>query len=404
MGKDLFNIYFTGSEEQAEYVKHYSILKEMETRLIGLTNQDTSGSGVENLPNSLKGMIFLDLPDIIITRGKEHELIMNIEITEQVPFGYNMTQRFARCVASAIERIPFAFILPQRKYDYYPSSGTGNWRREWRLFKALERATEIHQVPILPFLWPIDESKYRQNGGLVYNTDKEFRFKNIPPSPLENDEMKEFFEFVNLVIKKSLEGKNKEPLFNNVKLLTRSKETGKICDFKYIDPERLKILNLIKTQDITKYLKDNTQITAQDIAHFLASIYYNNYISKREFTLFIRPTANPLAGSRGYSDPYAGTSLAFDYILCRASNGKTPFDRNINLITFFDHANGFVFWNKLLGNSFGLIGEVMPFGHLKGEPFHGDYLKNNRYLQLRKEIRTFFYTSDVILLREKILF
>lgn len=404
MSNDIFKIYFTGSEEQAEYVKEYSLLKDMKTELIGLTNKDTSGSGVESLPKTLKKMVFLDLPDIIIAQGIEDKLIMGIEITEQVPFGYNMTQRFARCVASAIQGIPFAFILPQRKYDFYPSSGTGNWRHEWRLFKALERATEIHDVPILPFLWPVDESKYRENGGLIYNKDQKFRFKHIPPSPSEDKEIKEFFDFTNKVIEGSLKGSNTRILLNDTKLLERSKETGRICDYKYIDPNRLKILELIETQNIAKYFKDNTILNETAISHFLTSAYYKNYITQRKHTLFIRPTANPLAGSRGYGDPYAGTSLAFDYILCRTNKGKTPLGRDINLVLFFDHENALFFWKKLLGNNFDLISKITSFDNLKGDPFQEAFLESDVHLRLRKEIRTFFYIADVILLREKILF
>ena len=344
MSNAIFKIYFTGSEEQAEYVKEYSLFKDMKTELISLTNKDTSGSGVESLPKALKKMVFLDLPDIIITQGIEDKLIMGIEITEQVPFGYNMTQRFARCVASAIQGIPFAFILPQRKYDFYPSSGTGSWRREWRLFKALERATEIHDVSILPFLWPVDESKYRENGGLIYNKDQKFRFKHIPPSPSEYKEIKEFFDFINKVIEVSLKGSNTRVLLNDTKLLERSKKTGRICDYKYIDPSRLNILELIETQNISKYLKDNTMLNETAISHFLTSAHYKKYITQRKQTLFIRPKANPLAGSRGYGDPYAGTSLAFDYILCRTNKGKSPLGRDINLVTFFDHKNALFFW------------------------------------------------------------
>ena len=68
MSNDIFKIYFTGSEEQAEYVEEYSLLKDMKTELIGLTNKDTSGSGVESLPKTLKKMVFLDLQDLIITQ------------------------------------------------------------------------------------------------------------------------------------------------------------------------------------------------------------------------------------------------------------------------------------------------------------------------------------------------
>lgn len=397
MNKSLFKIYYTGSEEQAEYVKNYSLLNEEKVSIIGLTNQDTSGSNVEKVPASLKKMFFLDLPDLIITYGDKDNLVMGIEITEQVPFGYNMTQRFARTVASAIEGIPFAFILPQRKYDYYPSSDTGSWRYEWRLFKALQRATEIHKVPILPFLWPVDERKFRQNGGLIYNRDPEFSFKHVPPSPSENSEMKDFFNFVDKTLRK-------EELIRTPELMERSKKMGEICNFKYIDPEKLAILDLIKTSNLEKYLKQNTDLNRNEIIDFMNSEYYDKYISKRKDTLFFRPTADPLLGSRGYGDPYAGTSLAFDYILCRYSNGTSPVNRDINLVNFFDHDNAWSFWSKLLGDNRELISKIMPFGNLKGEPFHDEYLLSNSYLKLRKEVRIFFYVSDIILLRNKILY
>lgn len=97
-------------------------------------------------------LVQYDRPDIILLEDDSPVLVL--EKTREVPTGHNVGQRVARLIRAAEFSIPTFFFLPfdARKHGRYSSMCTINTR----LFRAMLRAGEIHDCPVLPVNWPCD--------------------------------------------------------------------------------------------------------------------------------------------------------------------------------------------------------------------------------------------------------
>ena len=94
-----------------------------------------------------------DKPDIILIQNNRPLLV--IEITQEVPTGHNVGQRFARLVRSIELGIPTIYFFPfdAKKHGEYSNICNLNIR----LLAAAKKMYQIHDTPLLCVNWPTDK-------------------------------------------------------------------------------------------------------------------------------------------------------------------------------------------------------------------------------------------------------
>lgn len=437
-----FLIWYTGSRDQAEYIHTYSRYLKGNSILLPLPDSAIKSSSPV-LGKKLLEYFFLDFPDIIVTdRDTVNKYpIIGIEILEQKPVGWNHTQRFARAAASAIKGVPFAYLTPQKRYLFDKDKSEkgpykiGNefykeaLRNEYQLSFSLYKLTTTHNIPCLPFFWPIEDNLKFISEGLIYNDSKELRWRQLPPGPINQkgevyNEIKDFFEFIDLCIGYYLSSK----IFRNSMDEALVKKHLKKIDPKYTtlydkhhvalkipDGGNIKIARREKTPDFIASLKKYGGLYSSNMFHFNELLKSKTFITvmSREDTIIVDVDSDPTKGNRGFSDPYSGVVASFDYRYCREKRYSESIDkRDLNLIFLCLHIKATKFFENMLKREFAQDNLAKYFPMIKVEWSSrekvDDTLNITRRLKaanqpsLKKEIRNFFYFCDLIIFTDNL--
>jgi len=110
-------VWWTGTLGQAEWLISHS------TELRGYAIAKECPKNLESLPLSLRPLMALEQPDLLIS-STENVPLISIEITEQQEFGTNSQQRIARFWSAVVNKIPSAYLLPIESYQIEKASVT----------------------------------------------------------------------------------------------------------------------------------------------------------------------------------------------------------------------------------------------------------------------------------------
>jgi len=284
------------AENRPEQLNHYQIWSDNELEAEWFKSLDKRlGSSSTFViqrrgsnPQIIDQLVEYDRPDIILL-DCEGTPVLVLEKTREVPTGHNVGQRVARLIRAAEFGLPTFFFLPfdARKHGKHTSMCTINVR----LIKALLRAGEVHQCPVLPVNWPCDE-----NGELIINGAENLEISRLVEATLD-----------------SYNGLSTNVLNAHTARMEIELENRKSAYPPYGElPKSAQILNTQKFIDSVGLLHDPNAF------HLLSRL--ESLVYKIEMT--------PDKCKR--QDPYTGMQFIYDYGWLR--DGPTPKDRHTNLI------------------------------------------------------------------------
>lgn len=229
-----------------------------------------------------------DKPDIIVI--KDGTPILVIEITQEVPTGHNVGQRFARLVRAIELGIPAIYYFPFDAKKHGVNANICNLNI--RLLEAADRMLSIHDTPLMCVNWPTD-----QNGEIIVDGSENNVIKDILKSYIESE-----FDKKCIGISKQLTYMNSE----YARRLSIRPLYGKL------PPSVVKI-------ETTKFLKENRIINVPDS------------FKNRQYTYIYKMNMSSDKCKR--QDPYTGTTFIYDYMVCRT--GRSVQDKKSNLVLAF---------------------------------------------------------------------
>ncbi len=241
-----------------------------------------------NNPPLIDKIVEYDKPDIILVHNNKPLLV--IEITQEVPTGHNVGQRFARLVRAIELGIPTIYYFPfdAKKHGEY----AGICNLNIRLLEAARKMLEIHKTPLLCVNWPTDK-----NGEIIIDGT-------------ENDVIIEILaSYVDSCFDKNC--------------------SGIIKHLKYMQTEYSRRLTIRPS-----YSKLPPSVTREKTSAFICKYGLKNVPSAfavRPYTYIYRMDMTPEKCKR--QDPYTGTTFIYDYIACR--NGENVSDKTNNLVLHF---------------------------------------------------------------------
>jgi len=426
-----FVVWYTGSREQAEYISHYSNHLKNNSLLLPLPDSAMKGQSAV-LSETLLSYFFLDFPDVIVCYRDELDRLplVGIEILEQKPVGWNHTQRFPRAAASASLGVPFIFLLPQKRYMFdklksertkhltYDINGEKykeNLREEFQLPFSLYKLTQVHSIPCLPFVWPLNEKNKFLSEGLEYNMDKNLRWKAMPPGPVGmrnnvHSEIRDMFDFIDLTIQYANAGKHPSLLMSESLVLrsiekiapaTTSFYKTKHVALKTPDKGNVKAAEMLTTNSFISLCE---QLLGDDLGMFFDSQELDLFKSRPK-TLLIKIDSDPELGGRGFSDPYSGVTASFDYRYCREER-KLPGikERDSNLVFFADHQNSHSYFKSSISRAIGTqtFDSLFTQGNFKNVAAITEKLFEQGPFRLKKDLKNLFHFADIILTCESL--
>lgn len=229
-----------------------------------------------------------DKPDIILIQNNKPLLV--IEITQEVPTGHNVGQRFARLVRAVEMGIPTIYFFPfdAKKHGEY----AGVCNLNIRLLAAAKKMLQIHKTPLLCINWKTDSS-----GEIVVDGT-------------ENDE-------IIALLKSYLDsGFDKNCTGIRSHLAFMSEEYHRRLAIR---PSYAKL-----PPSVEQY------VTTSFVRNYNLPRLPSGFMG-REKTYVYKMVMTPEKCKR--QDPYTGTAFIYDYIVCR--NGPNPKDKANNLVLYF---------------------------------------------------------------------
>ena len=401
----MFRIWYS-TQAIADWLIKHTNLRSQKLELRRLAESDASKpSEFYRVPGHLKNILYLDAPDIIVE--KEGEPIVAVEISKEAGTGHNAFQRFARIAAAVENLVPAVYIYPEATFIRRQSSQ--RWDRiNPNVFNALEHLMQIYGVPALLFYHP---TYYANHSNAAPPTNSIKGLKNdtqFPSAPdANNNEMREFFEFINLIVSRSLRGKSKIPLINERIVMSRrswmqSEYALKGGNARTWSPDTSTVV--VQTQELLDFLK---KFVPQDYV-------FGDLLTYRKETVIYQVDAK----FRG--DPYPGVLSALDYMKCRL--GKTYEDRDKNLAISWgriEHAENRLMQvisthNTSINDYISALSSVRTspqkclLGITNFSDLRNSYLIPRYYMQARygcmftkvKHIRVFSYFADAILFQD----
>lgn len=241
-----------------------------------------------NNPELIEKITEYDKPDIILV--KDGRPLLVIEITQEVPTGHNVGQRFARLVRAVELGIPTIYFFPfdARKHGEY----AGICNLNIRLLKAAKNMLSIHNTPLLCVSWITDA-----DGEIIVDGTENNQIKEILDSYVES-------------------GFNKNA-------------PGIQRQLQIMDEEYTRRLN-IRPSYATVPPSVQEYKTDRFIEYFNLNDIPENFCS-REKTFVYTMAMTPDKCKR--QDPYTGTTFIYDYMMCR--NGENVSDKYNNLVLHF---------------------------------------------------------------------
>lgn len=229
-----------------------------------------------------------DKPDIILVKNNVPLLV--IEITQEVPTGHNVGQRFARLVRAIELGIPTIYYFPfdAKKHGEY----AGICNLNIRLLDAAKKIFEIHDTPLLCVNWPTD-----RNGEIIVDGSENDVIKYILKSYVES-------------------GFNK-------------KCDGMMRQLNYMNAEYARRL-AVRPSYATLPPSVTSMRTSAFVRQFGIGDAPDSFLD-RPLTYIYRMDMTPEKCKR--QDPYTGTAFIYDYVVCRT--GPDVSEKENNLVLYF---------------------------------------------------------------------
>lgn len=229
-----------------------------------------------------------DKPDIIVI--KDNKPLLVIEITQEVPTGHNVGQRFARLVRAIELGIPTIYYFP---FDAKKHGANANiCNLNIRLLDAAKKMLAIHDTPLMCVNWPTDI-----NGEIIVDGT-------------ENDVIKEIIKsYVESGFNKNCDGIKNQLAYMDSEYRERLRIRP---SYGTLPPSVEKVLT-------TTFLRDNGITNVPDS------------FKNRKYTYVYKMNMTPAKCKR--QDPYTGTTFIYDYMVCRT--GSAVEDKNNNLVLSF---------------------------------------------------------------------
>jgi len=377
----LFKLWYHENKSFAEYLIELTELNNYNPEIEKLR----TGKRFAENPEMIKNILYLDIPDVIITYGFPEKPILGVEFCAEAPSGHDVFQRVARVAAAAEFGAPFAFIFPEKKWVIREKMG-GRWDLYNPLsMRALINIGRLHKIPILAFFWEADQTYGNKAQGFL-QMDEEF--ENLPDR--NTAEIRKFIEFVNKIIYYT----NKNLPFSEMVYdpFVSEREAWmwrKYCSRFERKPDLfrwspLTSCRLLKTEQLIDIINEKIG-RAVDLPQ---------YILSRDECIVYEPRTKQFR-----ADPYAGSLIGIDYLVCRT--GQTIRHRYRNLIMHFKEIEYESMKEKYLRYYF------------RSCPFNPKYDKIDRFLTLhlrdgcrytkQKELRIYCYIADLLMFADAVL-
>ena len=322
----MFKIWHS-TESFADYIIDHTDLKNKCILKKKIFESDANNSKYfHTMPDHIKKILYLDAPDLIVEYNTEP--IFSIEISSEAGTGHNVFQRFARLAASIENEVPILYIYPEAVIIKRRNTPPRWDKINPLIFKALDDAMTIYEIPVLLYYFPSDFKNYMDSPedspnyrtkGLNYDSN----IQAYPGCPNSNDtEMQNMFVTINqilAVIEKDgiVDGRRK--LNKNRTIMNRR---------NFINAEYLNKKGQRQDTDMSP-LSATIKIDTSILINYLTSKLLGHYgigelLKSRKKTIIYKINAN----FRG--DPYPGALAAIDYLSCR--EGKTFEERKYNLV------------------------------------------------------------------------
>lgn len=310
----MFRVWYS-TKDLADWLIQNTNLREYSPTLSKLAESDANNPDrFHRMPGHLKNILYLDAPDIIVE--KDGDPVVAVEISKEAGTGHNAFQRFARIAAAVENGVPAVYIYPEATFITRQSSQ--RWDRiNPNIFYAMERLMQIYNIPALLFYHPTYYRTHPNTSPPNVHTKGLKNDPNFPSAPDSGDpEMQLFFNFINLVLARSLSGHTTIPLINERLVVNRRNWMQQ----EYVN----------KGGPTGQHSPDTatTVVPTEALLNFLRRFVPQGYVfgellTSREETVIYQIDAK----FRG--DPYPGALSALDYMRCRV--GKTYEDRDKNL-------------------------------------------------------------------------
>ena len=302
---------FVSTQEVGMWLVENTHIKNYQYKIHKILESDgKSSKNFHRLPESIKKLLYLDAVDIIISI--DNEPILTVEISHESGTGHNSFQRFSRIVASVENNVPVAYIYPEGIFVERKS------RESWdklnpNIFKVLDILMTVHNTPALLFYYPT-EYGIRDLPSSYKGLDNDNKYRSLPNT--DDEEMKDFFKYANMVIDSKIRNHITLPLYDRFVLEKRDwmlKEFSVKGGYERTwSPE-------------TSIITVPTTVLLNYLSKFASKNHnYGKLLESREYSVIYHVNAK----FRG--DPYPGSLVALDYLKCR--NGKKRENREKNLI------------------------------------------------------------------------
>jgi len=377
----MFKVWYHDNRTFAEYLIETTKLNEHDPEI----ERISTGRDFANNPDMIQKILYLDMPDAVVTYGFPEKPILGIEFCAEAPSGHDIFQRVARVAASASFGTAFAFIFPEKKWVVRTIGG--RWDNYNPLvMRALMHISRFHKVPSLSFFWEADRLTGIEAEGFLRVDEN---YENMPDR--RSEEMKNFTKFVNLTIDYVLQNRDFREMMFDPFILEREAWMWE----KYHQRYRSRP-NIFRWSPLTSCRK----IETSELISLIEEVTGRrpnlpHYVSEREETIIYEP------GTRQFrSDPYSGSLVGIDYLMCR--RGETVRHRHRNLAMRFRNV------------SFAKMQEMFVRYYRDRCPFNPGQVEIDRYLTLhlkdgcrytkQKELRIYCYIADLLIFRDAALY
>ena len=377
----MFKVWYHDNRTFAEYLIETTKLNEHDPKI----ERISTGRDFANNPDMIQKILYLDMPDAVVTYGFPEKPILGIEFCAEAPSGHDIFQRVARVAASASFGTAFAFIFPEKKWVVRTIGG--RWDNYNPLvMRALMHISRFHKVPSLSFFWEADILTGVEAEGFLRVDEN---YENMPDR--ESEEMKNFTKFVNLAIDYVLQNRDFREMMFDPFILEREAWMWE----KYHQRYRSRP-NIFRWSPLTSCRK----IETSELISLIEEVTGRrpnlpHYVSEREETIIYEP------GTRQFrSDPYSGSLVGIDYLMCR--RGETVRHRHRNLAMRFRNV------------SFARMQEMFVRYYRDRCPFNPRQVEIDRYLTLhlkdgcrytkQKELRIYCHIADLLIFRDAALY
>lgn len=376
-----FTVWYGENIQEAEYIVANTVLSEHSVHRKVMYNNN-SKDFVKN-PESIKAILYLDKPNLIITGGKPEKPLLAIEFCGEAGTGHNFFQRVGRVAAAAEFEIPFAYVLPEKVWKRRQTREGWDWYNPL-IFRVLLQMGSFHRTPILAFIWAANQtSGDPENRYLICDA----QYHNLPAT--SHNEMTKLFQFINLCISYYIENRP----FVELAFEPFCQERLHFMSGKYHERVSRKEA-WTQWSPLTSCHVIETAILAQQLSLPLPAL--GDLLASRPETVVYNVGTTTFRG-----DPYAGALVAIDYLMCR--KGPSFENRYRNLAINFQNAG----LEQLLQKSRLFYERDCPLARAPSEgidiPYLMLHLREGCKYTKQKELRVFCFFADIILFRNGLL-